>query len=310
MSCEDDEDPIVQRRSVQGRQHCYGSLLVALRFAWRLLKGTILKFLGDNGSFLAAGLAFNLLLYCVPFLLLLVSALAFTLGSSERALAVAQHSAKQFLPQTSEAFVNTLSVIIAHRNVLGLVAVPLFFLLSSWLFGAIRLTLDIIFEAPRNRSYFKAKATDLGMILLVAFLVVLSVGIGLLLTILQALGESVSVIGDLLKTGWLVATQVVVFLFTAALFYTLYRFSPAETIGRKALGVSALTGAALFSLSKSAFTWYVTLARANTLIYGALAGLIFFYLWLYYTSLVFIIGAEVGWAFDRARGTRRRNTRS
>ena len=103
---------------------------------------------------------------------------------------------------------------------------------------------------------------------------------------------------------------MVVFLFTAALFYTLYRFSPAETLSRKALGVSALTGAALFSLSKSAFTWYVTLARANTLIYGALAGLIFFYLWLYYTSLVFIIGAEVGWAFDHARGARRRNTRS
>ena len=147
------------------------------------------------------------------------------------------------------------------------------------------------------------------MIVLVAFLVVLSVGIGLLLTILQALGESVPVIGELFKTGWLVATQVVVFLFTAALFYTLYRFSPAETLSRKALGVSALTGAALFSLSKLAFTWYVTLARANTLIYGALAGLIFFYLWLYYTSLVFIIGAEVGWAFDRARGSRRRNTR-
>ena len=42
------------------------------------------------------------------------------------------------------------------------------------------------------------------------------------------------------------------------------------------------------------------------IIYGALAGLIFFYLWLYYTSLVFIIGAEVGWAFDRAKRPRRR----
>ena len=283
-------------------------LFKSLRFAWRLLKGTVSKFIKDDGSFMAAGLAFNLLLYCVPFLLLIISALAYTLGSSEQALAEVQQSAKRLLPLASEAFANTLSTLIAHRNVLGLVAVPLFLLLSSWLFGAIRLVLNVVFEAPRNRNYLKAKASDLVMILLVACLVILSVGVGSLLAILQALGESVPLIGDFLKPGWIVATHVAVFFFTAALFYTLYRFSPTETISRKALVVSALTGATLFSLSKLGFSWYVLLARANTLIYGALAALIFFYLWLYYTSLVFIIAAEVGWSYDRARHAPRGKT--
>jgi membrane protein len=116
---------------------------------------------------------------------------------------------------------------------------------------------------------------------------------------LQALGESVPQVGDFLKPGWIVATHVFVFFFTAALFYTLYRFSPDETISRRALVVSAVTGAAMFSLSKWAFSWYVALAKANTLIYGALAGIVFYNVWLYYTSIVFIIGAEVGWIFDR-----------
>ena len=276
-----------------------------MRFAWRLFKGTISKFIQDHGSFLAAGLAFNLLLYCVPFLLLVISGLAYALGSSDRALAEVQGSVKQLLPRVSEAFANTLSTIIAHRNVLGLVAVPLFLLLSSWLFGAIRLVLNVVFQTSKNHSYLKEKASDLFLILVIACLVILSVGVGSLLTIVQAFGESVPVIKDLLKPGWIVATQAVVFLFTAALFYTLYRFSPAETISRKALLVSALTGAALFSLSKWAFSWYVAIAKANTLIYGTLAGLIFFYLWLYYTSLVFILSAEIGWAFDRARRPRR-----
>jgi uncharacterized BrkB/YihY/UPF0761 family membrane protein len=52
----------------------------------------------------------------------------------------------------------------------------------------------------------------------------------------------------------------------------------------------------------------VALAKANTLIYGALAGIVFYNLWLFYTSIVFIIGAEVGWVFDRER--RRRPTHS
>jgi membrane protein len=258
---------------------------------------------------MAAGLAFNLLLYCVPFLLLVISALGYALGSSDQALVDVEQGAKRLLPQASEAFADTLSALIEHRNVLGLVAIPLFLVLSSWLFGTIRVVLNVIFEAPRPRSYLRAKASDLVMILLIAFLVILSVGVGSLLAILQALGEGVPVIGDILKPGWIVATQVVVFLFTAVLFYTLYRFSPVETISREALFVSALTAAALFSLSKVAFSWYVVVAKANTLIYGALAALIFFYLWLYYTSLVFIIGAEVGWSFDHLRRGSRGNKR-
>ena len=276
-----------------------------MRFTWRLFSGTISKFIKDHGSFLAAGLAFNLLLYSVPFLLLVVSVLAFTLGSSGHILLDVQQSAKQLLPDANEAVINTLSRIIENRNLLGLVAVPLFLLLSSVLFGAFRLALNVVFRASEN-SYIRQKISDLILIMVVGCLVILSVGVGSLLAILQALGENFPQVGDFLKPGWIVATHTLVFFFTAALFYTLYRFSPDETISRRGLVVAALTGAAMFSLSKWAFSWYVTLAQANTLIYGALAGFVFYNLWLFYTSIVFIIGAEVGWVFDRER--RRRPT--
>jgi uncharacterized BrkB/YihY/UPF0761 family membrane protein len=46
----------------------------SLALTWRVLRGAIRKFFSDNASFLAAALAFNLLLYSVPFLFLLVSA--------------------------------------------------------------------------------------------------------------------------------------------------------------------------------------------------------------------------------------------
>jgi membrane protein len=277
---------------------------------WRLLKGTVLKFIHDKGTFLAAGLAFNLLLYSVPFLLLIISTLAYTVGSSDQALAQVQENAKQLLPHSSEAFANILTTIIAHRNVLGLVAVPLFLLLSSWLFGAIRLALNVIFEAPPKRSYLKAKLRDLVMIFIVTCLVIMAVGLTWVLAVLHAFSAQIAVVQTLFKPGWMIATQAVVILFTFALFYTLYRFSSGQTISRPALWVSSITGAGLFSLSKWGFSWYVALAKANTLIYGALAGLIFFFLWLYYASLVFVIAAEIGWVFDREyrsfqRGPRR-----
>lgn len=277
----------------------------AWRFVWRLLKETISKFVRDGGSFLAAGLAFNLLLYCVPFLLIIVSTLSYTLGSPERALAQVQTSAKKLLPQSSGTFVDILSTIIAHRNLVGVVAVLLFFVLSSMLFGAIRHVLNVVFEVRSDRSYFKSylrqTTSDLVLILMVACLVLLSIGIGSLLTIMRTISERSIVVYDLLKPGWVLATHVVLFLFMTTLFYTFYRFSRAQTVSHRAAIVAAMFGAGLFSLSKWAFVWYVMLAKGNIFVYGTLAGIMFFYLWLYYACLVFILAAELGWVFDQNR---------
>ena len=203
----------------------------------------------------------------MPFLLLVVSTLTYTLRSPERALALVEASAKELLPHSSEAFASTLSTIIAHRNLVGVVALFLFFVLSSWLFGAIRHVLNIVFAVPGDRSYLKSylrqTASDLVLILVVGGLVLLSVGIGSVLAIMQPTSEQRLIAHDLLKPGWVLATHAVLFLFTAALFYTFYRFSRAQTVSHRAAIVAAVFGAGLFSLSKWAFAWYVVLAKGE-----------------------------------------------
>src|SRR5947199_77557 len=52
------------------------ALLRSPHIAWR----TVIKFFADNGQFLASGIAFDLLLYCIPFSLLFISALGYALG--------------------------------------------------------------------------------------------------------------------------------------------------------------------------------------------------------------------------------------
>jgi membrane protein len=269
-------------------------------FVWRVVKSTTRKFLKDNGSFLAAALAFNLLLYSVPFLLLLISALGFILGSSERALPWVLEKTQELLPQSHPIFADVLPRIVIFRNLLGLVAIPLFLFLSSRLFGAVRLALSVIFAVRGEEPYLQRKARDLITIFVAGFLMLVSVGISSLFTLLQAIGDEIPGGRTLLRPGWILASHTAIFLVMATLLYTLYRFSPAQTISRKAGVISGLSGAALFYLSKWAFVWYVSIAKMNALIYGAVAGLIFFHLWLYYACLVFVLGAELGWTLDHA----------
>jgi membrane protein len=62
--------------------------------------------------------------------------------------------------------------------------------------------------------------------------------------------------------------------------------------------VAAFTGAALFELSKWTFAWYVDMAGGTTAWYGAVGGLFFFLLWVYYACAVLLLGAEVGWSLQ------------
>ena len=94
---------------------------------WRILKRSLSKFLSDHGTFLASGLSFDLLLYCLPMPLLLVSGFGYTMVGSDRALSWVQEGVKRLLPGLQEPFIQALSSIMANRNLLGVTGFVLFF---------------------------------------------------------------------------------------------------------------------------------------------------------------------------------------
>ena len=272
-------------------------------FVLAILKETIRKFFADNGLFLASGLSFDLLLYCMPLALLLVSGLGFTLVGSDQALAWVQESFQHFLPVSQKAFFDALTRIISNRGPLGLVGFVAFFVLSSAVFGSIRIILNMVFRVSKPSSLLRGKCKDFLMMVAVSVLLLLTIGIELLDTIINTLGEQHPDFKGVLHQGWELMTDVLGFCFTAALFYLLYRYSPGRTLRPQSLVVGCLTGAALFALSKLAFAWYVFFAQSITGFYGALGGFLFFFLWLFYSSTVFVLGAEVSWAYQHIRSS-------
>ena len=273
----------------------------AIRFTWIIAKKAIGKFFADNGVLLASALAFDLLLYSIPLSLLLISALGYTVVGSELALSQASAVVEGLLPISHEDFMKNLSHIVANRGPLGLAGFVIFFVLSSAVFGTVRAILNRVFNVQRPRSFLKGKGRDFVVMLVAAALLILTFSTSWLLTFLRGFAERSPVLTPLLQPGWVVAGRLLGFLFTMALLYVLYRFCPAKILRGDSLWLAALAGAALFDLSKWAFTWYVSFAQANVALYGALGAFIFFILWLYYGSLVFIMGAEIGWSYEQSR---------
>jgi len=268
---------------------------------WLLCTTALRKFIADDGLFLASALAFNLLLYFIPLSLLMISLLGYTVLDSERAMHEVQSVLKAFLPRSQQALADNLSAIVADRGLLGFVGFASFFLFSTFLFGSVRTVLNRVFQVKQERRLAERMRVDLLMMGLTALLVLLAVGTTWFLTMALAFTERYPSWGGLLQPGLVALSKALGVAATVLLLYVLYRFPPAATMSARALVIASVTGTVLFQFAKFGFAWYVAGAQANIELYGTLGGLMYLFIWLYYASVVFVLGAEVGWAYDQPR---------
>ncbi|HSA85886.1 MAG TPA: YihY/virulence factor BrkB family protein, partial [Nitrospira sp.] len=268
--------------------------------AWMMTREVIQKFGRDNGLFLASGLAFSLLLYVIPLALLMISILGYTVLESEQAMEEVQSVIRQFLPRSEQAFAEHVGAIVADRGLLGLVGFISFLLFSTMVFGSIRHVLNIVFQAGPARSLLRGTAQDLLMMVFCVALLIVAIGLASVETIIGNLGEHVPWAGALWGQGMQVLHQVMAVILGGSLILGLYRFSPVTTLKLGSLVVGAGVAVALFGLIRQGFAWYVHFAQGSIPLYGALGAFLFFFLWLYYASVVFVLGAEAAWAFDQA----------
>jgi membrane protein len=267
---------------------------------WTVLKRTGKTFYQDNGFFLAMGLAFNLLLYFVPLILLMISVLGYTVLESKRAMLEVQSVVRQFLPHSEQAFADNLEAIISNRGLLGIVGFFFFLIFSSTLFGSARHVLNIVFKTARRRGFFHGIGHDFLMMLITALLLVLGITVASLLALARAFGaEQLPIMTPVVEAFLSVVGRFFAWVLLFAIFYVFYRFASAGTLHRRALLIASFSATILFELARSAFAWYVAFARDALAVYGTLAGLMFFFFWLYYASIIFVLGAEIGLACER-----------
>jgi membrane protein len=260
------------------------------------------KFYEDDGTFLASGLAFGLLFYSVPFALLSVSALSYTIVKSDTALAWVRRVSLNLIPQPHDVFDDFVTTIIARRGLLGFFGFIAFLLASSTTFGSVRLVLNRIWGGRESRGLVRGKITELAMMIgtSILFFVIICVvsAINLVHSVLANLWFERYLQPEIVFIGWAVG-----FLSTFALFFFLYRFSPSATLSLPGLFVASITATTLFQISKWAFGVYLRYAQTTTAMYGALSALVFFFLWFHYACAIFVFSAEVGWAFDNPKKT-------
>lgn len=268
----------------------------------------------DNVLFLAGGIAFNILLAAVPFVLLLVWGLATLLNASS---AEANEVVVRYLDRLLPSHVETpgagthklISDILTSHQALGIWSTLGFVWFSTRLFGSLRTVLASVFDIESERGIIQGKLFDIKITLLSTILITTYTLISTY--VLVATKSSVEVLtelgirSDVMGQARAWGTHLMASAILAVMFFSLYKFLPVRRVRTKTAWVAALFTSVMFEAAKFAFAFYVSSFNPGSLYAGTVAAVVVVVFWVYYAALIFILGGEVGQVFELRR-TRKR----
>lgn len=268
------------------------------------IKGLYHRVDDDNTFLLGGGLTFSFVTCIIPFILILFSILGKLLEVPEVENQINTFVEKIIPYKESAGFVK--SIVHARitefrqfRTLAGyLGAVGLFFA-ASGLVSSLRTILNSIFGIDKNKNVFIAKLRDFGIILLVVIIFLLSIGFISLIEVIRNLAGKIWFL-NALNLGFLkyFLLPFLSFLIMLGIFYFIYYVIPYKKIQKRILLVSAFWAAFLWEIAKQLFGFYLTYSANLSKIYGAYVFIVAVVFWLYYSSVVIIIGAEIGQLFS------------
>jgi membrane protein len=82
-----------------------------------------------------------------------------------------------------------------------------------------------------------------------------------------------------------------------------HKFVPHQKIPSREALYAALAASLLWELAKQIFRFYLMNVADWNKVYGSFTLLFALVLWVYYSCIVFILGAEMGWLWSRKKKT-------
>lgn len=195
--------------------------------------------------------------------------------------------------------------LVEDRGLFGIIGSVGLIWAATRLFGSLRTVLEVIFEIPPGDrlGIIEGKIHDIKMVVIVGTLFVLTISLTTTLRWIQNYG-----IGFLglraYDMSWLTSaiSLLVAFLITYVMFFFVYRYVPDRWIPRTDAAIAALFCSILFELAKQVFIAYLANLGRVLEFYGSFTNLVVVALWVYYSSIVFMLGGELARIAQAHRG--------
>jgi len=275
---------------------------------WQLVRKSVTAWSDDYAPSMGAALAYYTLFSLAPLLLLVISIAGFVFGAdAARGQIVGQLGG--LIGQDGATAVQGLlkgAGEPAKSTIASIISVVTLIIGATSIFAELQSDLDRIWRAPEV-----AKPAGIWGLLrtrLLSFGVIVSIGFLLLVSLVVSAGlAAVGTWWGAWFGGWVIAlqivNQVVSLLLVTALFAMMYRILPSVHVAWKDVWHGAIATGILFTIGKYAIGMYLGKAGVQSG-FGAAGSLIVLLVWVYYSSQIFLLGAEFTWLYAHNHGSK------
>lgn len=293
------------------------------RFWLLVLADVIRNFIRDDCTFLAAGIAFYAFLSLFPMCLVLVSFFSWIFSidwihqqvitgfsqissvslDESGGLAYTVGLIQQLMPATSEWVEKELSILADHigRNVI--ISVILGLWSGRHMFVSMEYSLHRVWNMTNGRNWFSSNLVSMYLILVTGLAFIALLTFTGLMTLVQNVISSFALpsfmgfsLDQALIWNWIVS-WIFVPLGASVLFLMMYRLLPAESLPVGYLIPGAAFSGIAWKLSSLAYLEYGVRFGQVSAFYGSIWYLVGLMTWLYIVAIVFLLGAEVVYAY-------------
>ena len=268
----------------------------------------------DNVLFLAGGIAFNLILAALPFVLLLAAGVTYLLPLVVRSVEV--NSAQtllefidRLLPSHNHGSNSSLDKVISDllktRSSVTVYSAIGFIWFSTRLFGSLRTVLASVFDIESERGIIAGKIFDVKITVLSTLLFVASVTVSTYVMLATKTGSQALITAGLRKDVmggveyWI--GRGLAFAFIALMFFALYKYLPVRRVRTRTAWVATAFTSLAFEAARTAFSYYTATFNPGSLYTTTLSAIVVVIVWFYYASVIFILGGEVAQVYELRR---------
>ena len=271
--------------------------------SWRAAaRRTLAEFKNDFLQDRAAALTYYGVQAIFPGILVLVSLLGL----------LGQSATQPLITNLANAILGRVRTILVHavRNlqrghstagVLAIVGIVLALWSTSGYVAAFMRAANAIYDVPEGRPAWKKLPVRVGvtvilMVLLVASAVIVVVTGPLARHVGQVLG-----IGSAAVTAWDIAKWPVLFILVCLMIAVLYWASPNARQRFRWISPGAIVAVVIWLVASGLFALYVANFGHYNKVYGSIAGMIIFLIWLWISNTAILLGAEFNAELERGR---------